>query len=83
MDRENDKHAVIALRQIAAETVAPGDVSEGPIHSMQHNAEGVEPELTADLTLPHAHHTVVACDRSTDTVIDALTEEALLRGWRN
>ena len=80
MDRENDKNAVMALREIAAKTVAPGDVSEGPIHSMQHNAKSDEPELTAALTLPHTHHTVVVCDRSTDTVIDALTERGASQG---
>jgi hypothetical protein len=51
---------------------------------MQHNAEGNEPKSTVALTLPHEHRTlVVRDDRSTDTVIDALTEEALIRGWRN
>jgi DNA-directed RNA polymerase subunit omega len=74
--RANDKNAVIALREIAAKIVSPGDVSEGPIYSMQHNAEGDEPESTVALT--HEHPTAVGRDdRSTDPVIDALT------GWRN
>jgi DNA-directed RNA polymerase subunit omega len=81
VDRENDKNAVIALREIAAKTVTPGDVSEGLIHSMQHNAEVDEPESTVALTPPHEHPTVIVRDdRSTDRVIDALTEESLLRG---
>lgn len=74
MDCENDKNAVIALREIAAKTVTPGDVSEGLIHSMQHNAEVDEPESTVALTLPHEHRSVVVRDdRSTDKVVDALT----------
>jgi DNA-directed RNA polymerase subunit omega len=36
---ENDKNAVIALREIAEKTIDPGDMREGYIHSMQHNAE--------------------------------------------
>src|SRR5262249_39322041 len=40
VDRANDKDAVIALREIAAKAVTPGDVGEGRIHSMQHNAGG-------------------------------------------
>jgi DNA-directed RNA polymerase subunit omega len=81
VDRENDKNAVIALREIAAKTIAPGDVSEGLIHSMQHNAEVDEPESTPVPTLRYEHRTVVVRDdRLTDTAIDALTEEALLRG---
>ena len=56
-------------------------VSEGLIHSMQHNAEADEPEPMAVPTLPHEHRTVVVRDdRLTDTVIDTITEDALLRG---
>jgi DNA-directed RNA polymerase subunit omega len=81
VDRENDKNAVVALREIAARTIVAGDVSEGLIHSMQHNAEVDEPESTAVPVLPRDHRTVVVRDdRLSDTVIDALTEEALLRG---
>lgn len=81
VDREDDKNAVVALREIAAKTVAPGDVSEGLIHSMQHHAEVDEPESTAVPILPRELRTVVMRDdRLTDTVVDTLTEEALLRG---
>src|SRR5690242_8906229 len=62
VDRENDKNAVIALREIAAKTVASGDVSEGLIHSMQHNAEVDEPDPMAVPTLPLEHRTVVVGD---------------------
>lgn len=79
VDRENDKNAVVALREIAAKTIVPSDVSEGLIHSMQQNAEVDEPESTAAPVLP-PRIVVVRDDRLTDTVIDALTEEALLRG---
>jgi len=52
LDRENDKNAVVALREIAAKTIIPSDVSEGLIHSMQRNAEVDEPESTAAPGLP-------------------------------
>jgi DNA-directed RNA polymerase subunit omega len=81
VDRENDKNAVVALREIAAKTIAPGDVSEGLIHSMQHNAEVDEPESTPVPTLPHAdRRVVVRADLLADTVIDTITEDTLLRG---
>ena len=81
VDPENDKNGVIALREIAAKTIAPNDVSEGLIHSMQHNAEVDEPESTAVPTLPREHSTVIVRDdRLTHTVIDTITEDALLRG---
>jgi DNA-directed RNA polymerase subunit omega len=79
VDRENDKNAVVALREIAAKTIAPGDVTEGLIHSMQQNAEVDEPESTAAPVLS-PRTAVVRGDRLTDTVIDSLTEEALLSG---
>src|SRR5262245_6836383 len=62
VDRENDKNAVVALREIAAKTIAPGDVSEALIHSMQHNAEVDEPESTAVPVLPRESHPVVMRD---------------------
>lgn len=80
VDREDDKNGVIALREIAAKTIAPGDVSEGLIHSMQQNAEVDEPESTAVPAIPRQIRSVLEReDRLTDTVIDTLTEEALLR----
>ena len=81
MDPENDKNAVIALREIAEKTIDPRDVREGFIHSMLHNAEVDEPESTAVPTLPHANRPVLLRDDpSTDRVVDVMTEEQLLRG---
>ena len=83
VDPENDKNGIIALREIAAKAIAPNDVSEGLIHSMQHNAEVDEPESTAVPTLPREHSTmIVRDDRLTHTVIDTITEDALLGGCR-
>ena len=81
VEPENDKNAVIALREIAEKTIPASDVREGLIDSMQHNAEVDEPESTAVPTLPHARRpALVRDDRSIDTVVDVITEEQLLRG---
>ena len=81
VDPENDKNAVIALREIAEKTIAPGDIFEGLIHSIQHNAEVDEPESTAVPTWPQERRPVLMRDdQSIDTVVDVLTEEQLLRG---
>jgi DNA-directed RNA polymerase subunit omega len=80
VDPENDKNGVIALREIAGRTIKPGDVREGLIHSMQHNAEVDEPEPTAVPKSADAFRSVLVPDqRSIDTVVDTLTEEELLR----
>ena len=81
VDPENDKNAVIALREIAEKTIDPRDVREGLIHSMLHDAEVDEPESTAVPTLPHARRPVLGRDdHSSDTFFDVMTEEQLLKG---
>jgi DNA-directed RNA polymerase subunit omega len=80
IDAENDKNAVIALREIAEKTVAPNDVREGLLHSMQHNVEVDEPEPTAVPTRPDVRHpALLRDDQTTETVVDILSEEDLLR----
>jgi DNA-directed RNA polymerase subunit omega len=80
VETENDKNPVIALREIAEETVSPGDLREGLIHSLQHNVEVDEPERVAAPALPESMRpTLGRDDRSDDTVVDTMTEEALLR----
>jgi DNA-directed RNA polymerase subunit omega len=84
VEAENDKNAVIALREIAEKTIEPGDVREGFIHAMQNQAEVDEPEPTVIPTLPQVRRPVLARDDpSTDTVVDVLTEEELLHRMGN
>ena len=44
VDRDNDKNPVVALREIADETVLVDDVKEDLIKSLQHHVEQDEPE---------------------------------------
>src|SRR5262245_29207461 len=84
IDDENDKNAVIALREIAEKTIDPGDMREALIHSMQHNAEVDEPEATAVPTWPHVGRPVLAREGpSADTIVDMMREEDLLSGMEN
>jgi len=81
VEPKNDKNAVIALREIAEKTISPADMRERFIHSIQHNAEFDEPEAGAVPTLPRELRAVLGRDdRFTDTVVDTITEEQLLRG---
>jgi len=84
VERDNDKNPVVALREIAEETISPEDVKEDLIHSIQKYVEVDEPEpgeaplLTADTRVPVFAHD----DPSTDNQVDTITmsEEELLRG---
>lgn len=82
IEPENDKNPVLALREIADQTVAPDDVREGLIHSIQKNVEVDEPEAAAAPVLPHERRSPILGrdDQSADTQVDVLTEEQLLRG---
>src|SRR5436309_14879424 len=44
IDRDNDKNPVVALREIADETISPGDLKEDLIHSLQKYVEVDEAE---------------------------------------
>jgi DNA-directed RNA polymerase subunit omega len=82
VERDNDKNPVVALREIADKKVSPDDLREDFIHSMQKYVEVDEPEaeavpmLSADTRMP----VLGQDDQTTDTEIDRMTEEELLRG---
>jgi DNA-directed RNA polymerase subunit omega len=78
IDRDNDKDPVVALREIADETVSPGDLKEDLIHSLQKYVEVDEPEPEA-MPLIGAPGTGVDAD-DTEVVADRMTEEELLKG---
>jgi DNA-directed RNA polymerase subunit omega len=87
IEPDNDKNPVIALREIADETVSPDDMREGLIHSIQKNVEVDEPEAGAAPLLPQSpgRQMLGRDDQSADTTIDQITmsEEQLLRGMES
>lgn len=81
VDRENDKNPVVALREIAEQTISPEDVKEDLIHSIQLYVEVDEPEPEAAPALPGARGNVLGPDDGTsDEPIDRISEEELLQG---
>jgi DNA-directed RNA polymerase subunit omega len=78
VDRDNDKNPVVALREIADETVSPGDLKEDLIHSLQKYVEVDEPESEAMPLIGASGEGVDADD--TEVVLDRMTEEELLKG---
>jgi DNA-directed RNA polymerase subunit omega len=84
VEPDNDKHPVIALREIADKTIPPQDLREGLIHSIQKNVEVDEPEKAAAPQLPQDRRPLLARDdQASDTQIDVITEEQLLRGMES
>ena len=85
VDRDNDKNPVVSLREIAEETIAPNDIREDFIHSMQKYVEVDEPEpeaapqIATDTNAP----VIGQDDPSSDLVVDQMSEEELLRGMEN
>ena len=80
--RDRDKNPVVALREIADETIAPGDLKEQLIHSLQKYVEVDEPEAE---TVPLLGSTAaaipaVAASDDKDIQFDKMSEEDLLRG---
>jgi DNA-directed RNA polymerase subunit omega len=74
--RDNDKNPVVALREIAEATVAPEDLKEDFIHSLQKHVEVDEPEAEVVPALISS----ASSDVSGDVQFDRMTEEDLLRG---
>jgi len=81
--RDNDKNPVVALREIADETLSPGDLKEDLIHSLQKHVEVDEPESDgAEIADQTAAAASVNADQDDDANIafDRMSEEELLAG---
>lgn len=86
IEPENDKNPVLALREIADETVAVDDIREGLIHSIQKNVEVDEPEAgAAPLLAQDRRPTLGRDEQSSDMIVDqiTMTEEQLLRAMES
>jgi DNA-directed RNA polymerase subunit omega len=82
IDRDRDKNPVVALREIADETIAPDDLKEQLIHSLQKYVEVDEPEAE---TVPMIGGTAAipapsSSGDDSDVQFDKMSEEDLLRG---
>src|SRR5207249_12167332 len=82
VERDNDKNPVVALREIAEETIVPGDLREEYIHAMQKHVEVDEPETSeVPLIQQSGDMSVVPETPATDQAdFERITEEELLRG---
>ena len=79
VDRDNDKNPVVALREIADETLSPDDLKEDLIHSLQKHVEVDEPEPDP-VTLAAAAADSEEDDQPETVTFDQMSEEELLAG---
>ncbi|WAJ26617.1 DNA-directed RNA polymerase subunit omega [Antarcticirhabdus aurantiaca] len=90
VDRDNDKNPVVALREIADETLSPDDLKEALIHSLQKHVEVDEPEPAP---APASQQPAIAADSLAATpaaesdddaedniAFDRMSEDELLAG---
>jgi DNA-directed RNA polymerase subunit omega len=81
IERDNDKNPVVALREIAEETVTPDDLREELIHTLQKYTEVDEPEPEAVPLIPSASGGGTGGEsEDKDAPMDRMTEEELLAG---
>lgn len=86
IDRDRDKNPVVALREIAEETVLPGDLEEQLIHSLQKQVEVDEPEpdvvpLIASPESMAMGNQAASSDQPDEGMsFERMTEEELLAG---
>lgn len=83
IDRDNDKNPVVALREIADETLSPDDLKEDLIHSLQKHVEIDEPEPDP-ASLLAAGGAAASSEEEEDApeavTFDQMSEEELLAG---
>ena len=81
VDRDRDKDPVVALREIAAETINKDDLREEFIHAMQKHVEVDEPETTeVPLLGQSGDMSGLGIAGQEEPAFEQMTEEELLRG---
>ncbi|AQX23087.1 MULTISPECIES: DNA-directed RNA polymerase subunit omega [unclassified Bartonella] len=82
IDRDNDKNPVVALREIADETLSPADLKEDLIHSLQKHVEVDEPEGTMEFISHSGESRDIFGSSSEENTgsFDYMSEEELLAG---
>ena len=79
--RDNDKNPVVALREIADETLSPDDLKEDLIHSLQKHVEVDEPESDGQELTDQSANASTDADEPEDAIaFDRMSEEELLAG---
>jgi DNA-directed RNA polymerase subunit omega len=83
IDRDRDKNPVVALREIADETIAPADLKEQLIHSLQKYVEVDEPDAETVPLISNSPGVTATASNDADIQFDRMSEEDLLHGLEN
>jgi DNA-directed RNA polymerase subunit omega len=80
VDRDNDKNPVVALREVADQTIRADDLREDYVHSLQKHVEVDEPEESETPLLGQSGESEARSAREPEEQYERMSEEDLLRG---
>lgn len=82
IERDNDKNPVVALREIAEQTIKPNDLLEDLYESLQKYTEVDEPETNTPGSSLEPRQFIGQDDMAHDNQVDRITmsEDELIRG---
>ena len=80
VDRDNDKNPVVALREVAEQTVRADDLREDYVHSLQKHVEVDEPEESETPLLGQSGDSEAQSAQEPEEQYERMSEEDLLRG---
>ena len=78
VERDNDKNPVVALREVANESLSPGDLKEDLIHSLQKHVEVDEPE--SEIVVPRLEARSADGAEQAPASFEGMSEDDLLAG---
>jgi len=80
IDRDNDKNPVVALREVAEQTIRADDLREDYVHSLQKHVEVDEPEESETPLLAPGGEAEAQSAHEPQEQYERMSEEDLLRG---
>jgi len=80
VERDNDKNPVVALREVADQTIRADDLREDYVHSLQKHVEVDEPEESETPLLGAAGDSEAQRAEAPQEQYERMSEEDLLRG---
>ena len=77
LDRDNDKNPVVALREIAEETISLTELEEELIHGLQRHGDTDDPEEEAEELLAMEEEFAEAADAEAAMIAESIKQAAI------